>query len=298
MKNNLYLIACILFVSSALPACFPTDLCAKDIGLGFVLDVKGRPQKVFLHTRKKLHLTPEKGFPSVEQPVALSIKDTASDKETARIKLEWVGMPFEGYALGADRIVLNGVVWDWRKNRLRSNHRFVSGSPESISGLSPDEKFAVVPSNYPYGLVFYDIERGTSVPMYKGLHVRSPRFSPDGRKWAFFTRDQLIIRLTGEDREKRVTLPTASKDVYAFHLAWSPSGRYIAGLITENGDDKLVLWDADGNYLKTVKSPRGTTCFSWSPVWVDDEKSVYVVLGNEGLVGKFEPLQLKLVPLW
>lgn len=258
----------------------------------------GRPwstAKVFLHTRKELSLT-GKDFPFSIRLLSLSLRDITTDKETVRIKLEKIALPFEGYPLDADRIVLNGVVWDWRKNQLRTNMNIASSSLDTLSGISPHEKYAIsVHRTIPDGLIFHDIERGTSIHMYEGLKVRSPRFSPDGGKWAFFTRDQLIIRWTSEDREKRVPLPTTKRHVYAHHLAWSPSGRYIAGLVSENG---LVIWDSDGNHLKTVSTPRGTMFSSWPPMWIYDEKSVYVVSGNESLVGKFEPLKLTLVPIW
>lgn len=309
MKTHLHLAARMLCALFFIVVSFPTSSGAKDLGLGFILDDKNEARKVYLHTRDKLDLTIGRGFPFREEPVALSVREAASGKEAARIKLDpkicsWID--YDAYALDADRIVLNGygdqgrnrfvAVWDWRKNQLRIYDKAGSGSSQSISGISPDEKWAIsVPTDHSQGLLFHDIARGTASRMYEGSQILSPRFSPEGRQWAFATKSELIIRSTAGSGEKRLSLPGKGTWRYARHLAWSPSSRYIAAIIHHERDD-LVIWDSDGNHLKTLGIPQGTAT-SWPPVWAADEKGVCIILGNEGRVGTFVPLQLTLMRL-
>jgi len=287
---------------------YPSNVAwAKARGLGFIIDEHGELRKIQIHTR--IDFTLGRGFPFIERPVAVSITKSSSEKEPVRIELDsrvcdWI--TFEAYALVTDRIVLNGhddqgrnyfvIVWDWRKNRLRTFNYAGSASPESITGISPDEKWALaVPSNLSHGLIVHDLEHKKTTCMYAGLDVFSPRFSPDGTRWAFFSRDDLIIR-PSTGRDKRTPIPGKGKWRYARHLSWSPSGRQIAGIIHHERTD-LVIWDSDGKQMKIVGVSGGVTN-SWPPIWSTDEKGIYIVIGNEGVGGEWQPLQTKFIPLW
>lgn len=308
MKRLFYFIGAVFSISLFIMLYASSIAWADSRGLGFIPDVNGNLQKVLLHTRKEL--TFGRGFPFIERPVAVSITESSSDKELARIELDpklcdWIY--YDAYALDGNRIVLNGygdqgrntfvAVWDWKKHELRFYNNSGSRSPESVSGISPDEQWVLeVPTNLPDGLILHDLKHGSSIRMYKGLFVLSPRFSPGGEQWAFFSRDELILRSNKNSSEKRAALPGEGKWRHGRHLAWSPSGRYIAGIIHHEHTD-LVIWDCELKQLKTVGAGHGVAR-TWPPIWSSDEKSVYIVYGNEALTGKREPLQIRAIPLW
>ncbi len=111
--------------------------------------------------------------------------------------------------------------------------------------------------------------------------------------------DVFIIKMSmehGSLTEKKSAIPGNGDWRHGRHLAWSPSGRKIAGIIHHNRTD-LVVWDSDGKQLKIVNAPDGVAD-SWPPVWSADEKGVYIILGYEGLAGKWRTLQTQFVPLW
>lgn len=306
MTRHRHLLRPLLLGLSLLLLCLPDTVHAKARGLGFVLDDDGGTRKVSLHTGKSF--TSGRGFPFIETPVAMSITRKSSAREEARLKLDphvfnWISS--DSYPLDGDRIVLNGrdrtgrnhfvAVWNWRRNRIRTYDNVGSESPESITGISPDEKWAVsVPAQPSHGLVFHDLERGTATSLYEGLNVHSPRFSPDSSRWAFFSGDELIVRSTTGGAEKRSPIPAKGNWRHPRHLAWSPSGRYIAGIVSHQRTD-LVVWDPDGNLVKIIGLPGGVSR-SWPPVWSPDEKGVHIVLGNEGVTGKWQSLQTRFVP--
>jgi hypothetical protein len=142
--------------------------CAKTRGLGFIIGDQGEIRKVVLHTRKVFTLG--KGFPFIEKPVAIGVTQSSSDREFVHIELdsgicEWIS--YDAYPLDANRIVLNGhdasgrndfiLVWDWRRNQLRIYNNVGSRSPDSISGIRFDEKWAVsIPSQFSGGLILHD----------------------------------------------------------------------------------------------------------------------------------------------
>ncbi len=279
---------------------------AKERGLGFVIDDKCEIRKVVLHTRKVFTLG--KGFPFIEVPVAVSVTGSSSDRESVRMNFDsrtcfWIS--YDGYPLDMHRLVLNGhdvrgraflLVWDWRGNRLRTYQDAGSSSPESISGISFDERWAVsVPTDSLHGLIFHDLDRRTVTRLYDNLKAFSPRFSPDGTRWAFLSGNQLVIRSTKSGEEKKVPVPVKGKWLYSTHLAWAPSGRFIAGTVHHAGTD-LVIWDSDGKPLKVISVP-GAVTFCWPPIWAPDENGVYVVLGNEAVVGKWQPLQTRYISI-
>jgi hypothetical protein len=308
IQNSFNSIPKIAALSLLVLLCTSNAAWAKAHGIGFIIGDKGETRKVILHTRNVFTLG--KGFPFIEKPVAIGITDNSSAGESVRIELDpricdWISC--DAYPLDSDRLVLNGhdhlsrnyfvAVWDWRENQLRTYNNVGSRSSESISGISPDEKWAVsVPSDRSEGLIFHDLQQGTSSRLFNGLNVYSPRFSPDGTQWAFFSRDELILRSTRGGKEKRVPIsPVKGRWRYSKHLAWSPSGRYLAGIVDHDRAD-LVIWKSDGAQMKIVALPPAHS-LGWPPIWGADEKGVYVVLGNEGLVGKWEPLQIKLISI-
>ena len=170
---------------------------AKVRGLGFVLDEEGKFRKVELHTRIKLG--GGKARPYHHAPTAISITEGDSSREFSRIKIVTIlGVP---YPLGKDRLVINAdgsvTVWDWRKRKTRTYPGIGSHTSESSNGMSPNEKWAVsIPAYSHGGAIVHDLARGTSVHMYKGEDIFSPRFSPDGARWAAFSRKELIELLT------------------------------------------------------------------------------------------------------
>jgi hypothetical protein len=87
------------------------------------------------------------------------------------------------------------------------------------------------------GVTFHDLRSGARAAYYDGYRAYSPRFSPDGARWAFFGKSDLdhlalIIRWTREPRERVV--PLSRELAHGGQvLAWSPTGARIARSLFE-----------------------------------------------------------------
>jgi WD40 repeat protein len=186
------------------------------------------------------------------------------------------------YALDAHRIVVGGwgdmAIWDLRGGSLRRFPGTGSASYNSMSGIGFDERAALSSGERMDGVTFHDLRSGTRATYYHGYEAYSPRFSPDGTRWAFFGKSgfdhlALIIRWTREPRE--MVIPLSRDMVHGGHvLAWSPTGARIASVLSSS---QLVIWDSEGNQLHRIKLPFKASWY-WPPVWNKDETGVYILL--------------------
>jgi len=264
--------------------CTAHDAWARCEPIGFFLDEQGEMRQLNLLTR--VNFTLGKGFPYYHSPVGLSITTMDSGKEIARIDKDngqvfWSNHFALPYPLDSHRIVVGSwvetAIWDLRGDSLRTFPEIRNPSWSSMSGIHPDEQAALSSGERADGVTFHDLRGGARAKYYEGYTAYSPRFSPDGTRWAFFGKSgfdhlALIIRWTQESRERIV--PLARELVHGGHvLAWSPTGERIASVL---GSSQLVIWDSEGNQLHRIKLPFRASWY-WAPVWNKDETGVYIL---------------------
>ena len=63
-------------------------------------------------------------------------------------------------------------------------------------------------------------------------------------------------------------------------LTWSPSGRFIAGIVDHYFvKEKLYIWKSNGELISTI-DVAFTTEWGWSPLWLLNEKEIAAFYRN------------------
>ncbi|RNC72706.1 MAG: hypothetical protein ED859_01730 [Desulfuromonadales bacterium] len=272
----------------------PVDASFGDIA-NFMQDEKGNTLQL-RYIRKKM-LSMGRGFPvtDVETGVVLLFNDSL--KEYARFEADkkGLGLILGAYPLDRKRIVCHlyprrkqkkkydTVIWDIQKNEMT----MFEGKGCSEYGENPAVDVGlsriISVSSGCGGLLLHDLAAGTSVRLFKEWCVAYPRFSPDGSRYAFFARAiggascRLVIQADDGEAPRSFVIemgqgensPPSGKT-----LAWSPSGKFVAGLVVHGYPRcKLYVWDADGNLVATVPLVF-TPGHHWAPLWSADETEV------------------------
>jgi Tol biopolymer transport system component len=91
-----------------------------------------------------------------------------------------------------------------------------------------------------------------------------PAFSPDGKKLAYASRDEIFVRVVGSPSETQLT----NNDAYDSQPTFSPDGAEIVFRSNRNGDEELYKMDADGTDVRKLTDtadPAGPFSPDWSP---------------------------------
>jgi len=295
--------------------CLPDLVTAREEPFGFLLDENGQVRQINVLTKGKF--TAGRGFPYYQEPVALSVTVPETGKRIARINMknkQWSWFHYHAlpHPLDAHRLIIdihewsqkNGdhsAVWDLRDNSLRILRGTGSNSSESVSDIRLDEQAVLSSSQGPDGVVLHDLRNATRARFYEGYKAFSPRFSPDGTRWAFIGsregRYDLIIHWTNQNRERVIPLSSrASSLSYSFLLAWSPSGARIVSVLHTG---ELVVWDSEGNLVQRFHLPFEASG-EWPPLWSKDEKGVFILPKPDykGIPYRYKnPIKPKFVPV-
>lgn len=122
-------------------------------------------------------------------------------------------------------------------------------------------------------IIIYDLEHSTTEELRTDTLARAPVFSPDSQKIAFFSGGQAVI-YTLKSKKKSYGMPVSSD---LGELAWSPSGKYIAG--HHIFEPRITIMHSDGRVIGTKECPPAQP--GWPLVWSRDEQSLTLVREND-----------------
>lgn len=122
---------------------------------------------------------------------------------------------------------------------------------------------------------FWDLPTGKHVATWThhGQYVRSLAYSPDGKRLALGTRTlgkEPPVRIcdagTGKELLNLPSQGTDSGDAQAQHMAFSPDGRLIAVVLSEQDKTAVKVWDAKtGKLLRTLPADDADSCLAFAP---------------------------------
>ena len=149
-------------------------------------------------------------------------------------------------------------------------------------------------------MILRDLSQKTTTQLFAGFVVTSPRFAPKGLRFAAFTRplspgnSKLVLHTVGESGSVESVLNTkANVPASGRDLRWSPSGRYIAGVVMHNEVARLHVWESDGKELAQLPLPQkpfkvGWNALEYVPTWLPDDKGLTVFFQGENgkIMGK------------
>ncbi|MFA6029790.1 MAG: hypothetical protein WC969_08055 [Elusimicrobiota bacterium] len=226
---------------------------AKTEPLDFWIDANGKVLQLNLVKEKTLTLG--RGFPAWDKPVGLLVTDYQTGKELAKLVPDGKDVsPLGAYWLNTGTVVFNLLddsnrtrkyhtgVWHTGSNRLQLHKNTGSGAFGAVSGIDKEESVVVsCPYGESEGVILRDLGHKTTTQLYNGFIVTSPRFAPNGLRFAAFARplgqgdSKLVLHMVGESGSiesvlnTKPNIPASGRD-----LRWSPSGRYIAGVVWHN----------------------------------------------------------------
>jgi FOG: WD40 repeat len=142
--------------------------------------------------------------------------------------------------------------------------------------FSPDgTRIATV--NKANNVVVWDVETGMSVKTLPGPdgYMSTVDWSPDGTRLASGSIDGIVQVWDVAEGTRLRTLtgfePSSRAYGGATEVAFSPDGRYLAGL-QSRPSGRLIVWRADGTEVMRVNRPRETYDLFWGP----ESQTLYV----------------------
>jgi hypothetical protein len=271
----------------------------------FMSDVNG--SIVQLRYIKKKVLSSGRGFPVTAQERGLVLVDNETQRELARFKgdSEKYGLISGAYALDSQRIVCQFLaqhkqrmrkgtaIWDLRDNSVKVYEGKWNREFADVPAINPLLTRMITLPDRTTGLVLHDLAAGSSIRLFQEWHICYPRFSPDGSRYAFFAGENneanlmVIQQLSGgaptrfeiERQENEKTRPQGR------NLAWSPSGKLLAGVVYHDyANKKLYVWNADGS-LMTMIPISFQPGLNWAPLWSADETKI-ILFERERMPGE------------
>lgn len=258
--------------------------------VNFMLDESGNVIQMNLFTLSR-RLALNKSFPLEDSSRGLMLIDYRTGKTITKFKPtkdKPISLLYNAYALDSERVVLGAGatigIWNRKTNDLvvyRGTGSGESGHGLGISGVHPDLRFIISSSpTYGHGLYIHDLKAGSKTQLFKEYEVMSPRFSPDGRRYAFFGKlnrarpnEQSVLIIQEMGSEERHVYQF-DKGMHGVILSWSPSGKYLAGIHSSiRGGRSLYIWSSLGGLINIVPL-QFMARSDWSPLWHPDEKSV------------------------
>lgn len=210
--------------------------------------------------------------------------------ESKQEKITYSFLIWDAYALDNNRIVIGFLgsvgIWNVKTDKFtlyKGKGSFESGYGIQVSGVHPDEHLIISCRSYPdEGLYLHDLQKNSTTHLFKEYSVLSPRFSPEGSRYAFYgtlgrhTKDAksyLIIQSLSS--EKRYIYEFQEKQ-NGINLSWAPSGNYIAGIGRNAAATSfLYIWSNTGKLIAYF--PLSFFAHSsWPPLWLQDEKGILV----------------------
>lgn len=262
---------------------------AREMVADFMVDEQGRVlQLKIISLGKKLVFN--RNFPFDDSNRGLVLTDFETGKEYFKLHPKKAGLLWRAYALDSTRIVLNFDfhlgIWNIKTKAFRLYEKkgsFMSNYGYQISGVHPDENIIICSSTgYVNGLFFHELQKNTTTHIFKEYESISPRFSPDGSRYAFYGRERahkpdekayLIIQLLNTQQTFKYEF---AKGRFGVNLSWSPSGKYIAGIgPTGFTQHSLYLWKNSGELI-TIIPLTFYPKWDWAPLWLKNEKEIWI----------------------
>lgn len=257
----------------------------------FMLDDNGKV--VQIRYIKKKRFTTGRGFPIIAEEVGLVLVDAETQKVVAKFSgdKKKYGIIDGGYPLDSHRIAFQFVVprkpvpkrgtavWDLRTNAISMYDGKMNREFSDVPAVHPLLTHIITLPYSETGLLLHDLTAGTSVPLFKEWFISYPRFSPDGSRYAFFAGPRhepnmlLIQQLRGGSAVRvKMERQAGEKSLPAGRtLAWSPSGKFLAGVVFHDwGRTMLYVWNGDGSLVTRVPL-KFSTGYDWAPLWSADE---------------------------
>src|SRR5574340_633160 len=168
--------------------------------VNFMLDENGNIIQMSTFSMDK-RIALNKGFPLEDSNRGLRLTNYATGEMIAEFKPKkdrTAGLVWSAYALDTERIVLgfgaHAGIWNRKTNAFALHRSKGSGGSDhghQTSGVHPDEQLIISchPSSpWRQGLFWHDLKSGATTTLFNQYEVVSPRFSPDGSRYAFYGR--------------------------------------------------------------------------------------------------------------
>ncbi|MEW6066871.1 MAG: BamA/TamA family outer membrane protein [Nitrospirota bacterium] len=172
----------------------------------------------------------------------------------------------------------------WKKNIIRrlSSDRNITWSPDE-KGIYFTQAELIKGYNLYQDIYYYNIEEDKVVQITKGLRVKDPDISPDGKTFALIKIDTDTQSLSLFDLETHNLKNLIEyKGVRLSGPRWSPDGRFITFSLRDNeGKTSLWIYDIEGETSIKLIEDNFNNCYpTYSPdgrfiIFTSDKTGVY-----------------------
>lgn len=261
---------------------------------GFMIDEKGKFIRVDTINYKKIYMSEYFSLHIGLKPIALSLIDFESGKEILKNKsIKQLG-GCHMYPIGSDKIACNygdrTGVWNIKKNTFH----LLGGACLGAPGINYNENMAISCSMSDGKEAYiYDVDNDRKKYIFPEYKVRSPRFSPDGSRFAFFgeigsygkeKHNYLIIQTINDDKIYKIEFLKGQNEneiPSGRILSWSKTGKFLAGTVIHYfAKKKLYIWKGNGDLVSIIPLEFNLTNFIedfyWVPVWLPNDSGVAV----------------------